>query len=132
MSNPVSIIEQFLHPPISLCALEALPGNPYSGLNGLQRIRGPVNVDAFGIRWLITAFPAGYGVSVGAAVNFFDRTILELGIQHRMLDGTIVVTQQEETRLVTGYSMFDAAFPYVVDVQLAPGVAANLWWILVL
>lgn len=134
MSNPVSIIQQFLHPPIGLCVLEPLPGNPYGpgGLVGLQRIRGPVNVDAFGIRWLITSYPAGYGVDVGAAVNFFDRTVLSIGVQHQLFSGTIIVTEQLDTRLAAGHLMFQESFPYIVDVQLAPGVEANFWWLLVL
>jgi len=132
-SNPVSIIQQFLHPPIGLCVQEALPGNPYpDGIHALQRIRGPVNVDAFGLRWLIASSPPGYGIDIGAAVNFFDRTILQIGVQHRLFDGTIVTTQQLDTRLAQGHVMFDESFPYVVDVQLPPGVTADFWWLLVL
>src|SRR5690242_17668138 len=112
MSTPVSIIQQFLHPPVGLTRLEALPANPYSGLNGLQRIRGPVNVDAFGIRWLITAFPPGYGVTPAAGDNKFDRPVIDIAVRHQLLSGEVVTTSQMESIRAAGTMMFEESFPY--------------------
>jgi hypothetical protein len=133
VANPVvGVIQQFLHPPINLCTLEAIPGSPFTGLNALQRIRGPINVDAFGLSWLITSAPAGYGLNIGAAVNFYDRPVLQVGIFHKLFDGSLNVSQQEETSLVKGYIMFNESFPDVVDVLLQPFVEADFNWVLLL
>lgn len=132
MSTPVSIIQQFLHPPIGLLVLEALPANPYSGLNGLQRIRGPINVDAFGIRWQIVGYPAGYGVTPRAGDNQFDRPVIEVAVQHQLLDSTLVVTEQSFFDRAAGHVLFNESFPYIIDVELAPGITADLFWLLAL
>jgi hypothetical protein len=132
-ANPVvGVIQQFLHPPVGLCSLEAIAGGPYSGLNAFNRIRGPVNVDAFGIAWLITAAPDGYGLNIGASVNFYDRDVLSIGIVNRFFDASLNVTQTFDTSLVAGYVMFNESFPYVVDCLLQPFVEAEFSWVLLL
>jgi len=128
----VSIIQQFLHPPVGLLVRELIPGGPFSGLNGFQRIRGPVNVDAFGIRWLILSAPAGYGVTPTAGQNLFDRTVMNLAVRHRLLDGEIVVTEETFERSATGQTLFGESFPYIIDMFGAPGVIYSAWWLLVL
>jgi hypothetical protein len=131
-STNVSVIQQFLHPPVGLTALEALSGNPYSGLVALDRVRGPVRVDAFGIRWLITGYPDGYGVTPRAGNNAFDRNVIEIAIVHQTLDSNLVVSEQVQSYFAAGTLMFEESFPYVVDVELAPGIEANLYWVLIL
>jgi len=130
--SDVSIIQQFLHPPVGLLVKEVIPGNPHSGLNGLQRIRGLTNVDAFGIAWLVTFAPAGYGVSPRAGTNVYDRPVIDIAVQHRFLDGSLNITFQQSYDLVAGHILFEESFPYIVDVELGPGVQADLHWLLAL
>ena len=128
----VPIIDLFLHPPVGLLAQEALPFNPYSGLNGLTRRRNIRNVDAYGIGWNLIDIPPGYGITPKAGNNEADRTVIEIAIVHQLFDGNLVVTEQFETNRVAGYLLFQESFPYIVDVELSPGVTANLYWLLAL
>lgn len=128
----VSIIQQFLHPPIGFLVREAIAGGPYSGLNAFNRVRGGTLVDAFGIRWLVTFAPPGYGVTPTAGQNQFDRPVVNIAIRHQLFDGEIVVSEEHFYDTPTGQILFQESFPYVVDVELAPGVQAEFWWLLVL
>lgn len=128
----VPIIELFLHPPVGLLRRELIAGGPFTGLNGFQRIRGPLNVDAYGVRWLITSFPAGYGVTPSAGQNFFDRTVMNIAVRHQLLDGEIVVTDERFERSATGQLLFAESFPYIVDMFGAPGVSYNAWWLVII
>lgn len=132
MGSTVSIIQQFLHPPVGLQTRELIAGGPFTGLQAFTRVRGPINVDAFGIRWLITSFPPGYGVTPAAGDNLFDRQVIEIAITHKLFDGSLVVTEQSGFRRAAGSFLFNESFPWIVDVELAPGVAADFWWLLVL
>jgi hypothetical protein len=132
MSSTTSIIQQFLHPPLGITRLEAIPNGPFSGINAFDRPRGAARVDAFGIRWLIQSFPPGYGITVGAGNNFFDRQVINIALRHQLLDSEIVVSAELESRAAAGHLLFEESFPYLVDVQCAPGITTNLWWMLAL
>jgi hypothetical protein len=132
MSTSLGVIQQFLHPPIGLCTLEAIAGGPYTGLHGFTRPRGIRNLDAMGFYWLITSIPDGYGLNIGAFANYYDRDVLSIEVVTRMLDGTDTLTQSVSTRLNQGHIMFDESFPQVVDVLVQPFVEAEFSWVLLL
>lgn len=132
MGQTVSIIQQFLHPPVGLLVREHIPGGPFTGLHAFDRPRGPTRVDAFGIRWLITAFPAGYGVTPTAGQNRFDRDVMNIAVRHQLLDGEIIVTEEVFMRSATGELLFAESFPFIVDIEGAPGITYDVWWLLVL
>jgi len=132
MGQQVSIIQQFLHPPVGLLVREVIPGAPFSGLRAFDRPRGLTRVDAFGIRWLVTFAPAGYGVTPTAGQNRFDRDVMNIAVRHQLLDGEIVVTEEVFMRSATGQLLFAESFPFIVDIEAAPGVEFSAWWLLVL
>jgi hypothetical protein len=132
MSAVTSVIGQFLHPPVGVTRLEQLPNNPYSGFNVLSRPRGLLGVDAFGLRYIVQSAPPGYGLVSGAAQGYYDRSVIDLAVLHQMLDGNVIVSAEASYRVSGLTVMFEQSFPYRIQVQLAPGVTANFWWILLL
>lgn len=134
MSDELGIINLFLRPPIGLTKLELIPGGPYTGAGDFTRPRtvvpiGNVGVDAFGIRYLVSTFPPGYGITQNHVSLSFDRVVLELGVQHRLNDGAEVLTDEVAYKGATGVLRFSESFPLRVRFNLAPGVSANFWWL---
>ena len=130
--NPTGVIQQFLHPPLGLLRREAIPGGPFTGLRTHTRTRGPVGVDAFGFRYNVVQFPSGYGVDELAGQNTFDRTVIWLTIQHRLLDGEDINSGALQLRAASEQVLFNEALPQRVIVEAAPGIAYDAWWLLVL
>jgi hypothetical protein len=127
---PISALAQI--PPIWLMSREALPGNPYDDTpHFLQRIRGLQNLDCFGVTFLITSYPPGYGLTVDGAGNHFDRTMIKVMEEHSdsaalLHDGPI-----HESVEASGYFTWTTWPLYAVHVQLSPGVTADLHWLVV-
>lgn len=125
------VIDLFLHPPPRAMHLETIPGAPFEGLNAFFRQRLNVRTDAYGIRWVITAFPPGYGVTPIAGGNRFDRDVIDIAVTHELFDGTLQTTDEASFRSASGYLLFNQVFPWNVQVELAPGIQASLWWMVV-
>lgn len=134
MSVSTGIIELFLRPPIGLQKLELIPGGPFTGSGDFTRPRfvvpvGQVGVDAFGIRFSITSAPGGYGVTTSHVSDTYDRTVVHLGVQHRLNDGAEVLTDEATFKAAAAQMLFTESFPLRVRWALAPGVVANFWWL---
>lgn len=128
----VSIIQQFLHPPLGLLSIEALAGNPYSGYNLLTRNSGPIGVNAFGIMWAAETWPAGYGRNAGVIDTDFDRRILRIRVYHVLFDSTGVESQTIDTNVQTGYTLFSESFPFSIGTEWNVGVTGSFYWLLAL
>jgi hypothetical protein len=125
------VIELFQHPPLGLITLEHIPEFPSLNDQHLQRVRGPIYVDAYGIRVLVLGAPAGYGlVNTLAGQNLFDRTVWTVGVETLLLTGDILADQLEERKEALGFVVFTDFFPYFVHVVPAPGVELDAWWML--
>lgn len=131
MSTDVSIIQQFLHPPLGLLLREALSGNPYSGYNLLTRTVGPIGVNAFGLAWAVDSYPPGYGAPVGSIGSGFDRTMLKLRVIHLLIDSSDLRSQELDTNHGVGYILFNESFPLSVQSEWSPGVEGSFYWLLV-
>lgn len=129
---PTGIINLFLHPPIGTMTLELVPGEPFTGLVSVDRPRPGVGTDAFGIRYLITQIPAGYGVTPGPGTNVVDRRVVSVAVIHRLFDGNLIESQGESFRTTSGQLLFQESFPLRVALEMAPGIGVRLWWLLVL
>ena len=130
ISNALGVIEFFLHPPLALQQLEPIAGGPFTGLRAFTRARGPVNVDAFGIRYNVVTFPPGYGVTPSAGGNLFDRPVVDIAITHALLTGTLITSQSIQLRTASAYVLFNESFPWIVNLEMAPGIAVDAWWML--
>jgi len=128
VSTATGLVELFLHPPLGLMRLEPLPNGPYAGLFTITRPRLNVNVDAYGFRYLVQDFPAGYGITPGPGTNYFDRTVVSAALTHQLLDGAIVTSQTGRFNSTAAYLLFNESFPRGVTIETAPGITVNLWW----
>lgn len=131
MAN-VPISQFFDTPPDILTSLEALPANPYSGpLQFVDRVRGPVGLDAFGIQWQVTLAPAGIGSTIYTQINY-DRVVMELREVKSDIGGTLVFGRTLDVSEAEG-RMFFSTFPLTrLALWVYPGVEVQLHWILVL
>jgi len=132
MPDETSVIQQFLHPPLGLLSLSALPANPYSDYHLFTRPAGPVGVNAFGILWSAESWPAGYGRNSMTIDSDFDRRILRIQVYHVLLDSTGVVSEWHDTNRQTGYILFNESFPLSVGTEWSPGVVGSFYWLLAL
>lgn len=129
---PTGIISLFLHPPIGTMTLEQLPGEPFTGLISVSRARPGVGTDAFGIRYLVTTIPPGYGITPGPGTNVVDRTVVSIAVIHTLFNSQLVESQGQSFRTTSGQLLFQESFPTRVVLEAAPGVGLRLWWLLVL
>lgn len=127
----VGVIQQFLHPPIGLCSLEEANADHVDRVV-YTRTRGPIDVDAFGIRVSIFSWPEGYGVDESTTALVFDRDVIRVNVLHGMLDGSSVFTDQLDTRRGSVTVMFTESFPKSVEVWTSPGIHAVVDWVLLL
>ncbi|SRR6266851_1725209 len=123
------IISELLHPPIDLLHLEAFPANPYSGDHGFNRVRGTRPVDAHGIFWNVAFAPAGYGLTVDATGNRYDRAVIAIDEFEQLLDGTLSRSPLFESDQAQGRYLFVGEIPFVIDVHLPPGLTMTLSWL---
>jgi hypothetical protein len=131
MAN-LGIALQFPTPPLDLTHREALPGNPYSaGIHLLDRVRGPINCDAFGIYWVNTLNPIGIGRTVGQNTIRFEEPIGQLlqvkeDILSVVQNGPVVPIIEDQ-----GIMMFDE-FPILrVSAWVQVGCQFNFFWVVV-
>ena len=129
-SVATGVINLFLHPPLGLLRLEAIPGGPFQGLNSFNRPRLNAGTDAYGIRYLVTSFPPGYGLTPGAGTNIFDRTVISVSISHVLIDGSIVESQAATLRSSAAHLLFNESFPRAVILEGAPGIEFSAWWMI--
>lgn len=129
-SVATGVIQLFLHPPLGLLRLERIPGGPWSGLSSHQRPRLNTPTDAYGIRYSVSSFPPGYGLTPGPGNNIFDRTIVRLAIVHQLFDGSLVTSQEASLRASSLYVLFNESFPRNVAVETAPGIEVELDWMI--
>lgn len=131
MAN-LGIALQFPTPPLDLTHQEALPGNPYSaGIHLLDRVRGPINCDAFGVYWIVHLVPQGIGKTVGQNTVRFEEPVGQLlqvkeDILSNVQNGPIVPILEDE-----GIMMFDE-FPILrVSAWVQIGCQIEFFWVVV-
>jgi hypothetical protein len=108
---------------------EAVPGNPHSGGFALNRVRGVRPVDAHGLFWNTLSAPPGYGLTVDIVGNHYDRPIIEFREFEQLLDGTLNSSAIFASRESQGFYLFVGEVPFVIDVQIPPGVSTDLFWL---
>src|ERR1700682_5889310 len=76
---PQGIIQLASHPPFGILSRETHPAITSATAN-IQRIRGPVNVDAFGISFDFFTIPAAFGWADGLAKRYENRILQWAGL----------------------------------------------------
>jgi len=143
----VGVIDQFLHPPIGALSPHLDYHGPYSGLETITQwsiTAGPVFTDipvanTFGVMLNINgAIPAGWGFTNGWVSPdtlydeaIYDERICQLVIQHQFLSGAWISTQIVEVHSFPIAIVWDIALPGRVGLLVAPGLAVDLFFLMV-
>lgn len=127
----LSIDLQFPTPPTLFTHRELVTGSPFSsGVHLLQRNRGILTCDAFGIAWSLNSYPSGIGLSP-KVVTDTDRDFLQLVELKTDSAAELVPGRRIDTRQVAGYTFF-SEFPLVgMNVWIYPNCTVNFYWVVV-
>lgn len=143
----VGIVEQFIHPPLVLLRPHLDYFGPYSGnveLGEWAYTPGPTfsvrNVsDTFGVMIQLNgSIPAGWGYTNGWVSDdaqydesTYDPRLAQLVVQHQLLGGAWVTTQMLEVVEFPRAVLWDVALPGRLGLLVAPGLAFDLFYLLV-
>jgi len=127
---PQGIITQLAHPPYGLLSREtAFLLGP--GVTQLQRIRGPVNVDAFGIAFSFITIPAGFGRRNNIHVDY-ENPIVIFAPLYTLFDGHDQYGDTVEVMHEGDLYYLGQLFPKRIDVWVAPGCTVQQYFVLAL
>lgn len=132
MPSITTVISEFAHPPWGSLSRELIgtftaAGNP----NILQRVRGPITVDAFGIAWSVTTAPAGAGRRVRLSTDYED-SFMQLGVRYTDLGSHDFYGQLFDQNIDGQYFLWDQPIPTSIDVWVFPNFAVTLYWLVAL
>jgi len=130
VTTATGVIQQFLRPPLGLTTIEFIPPGSFTAAVTLSRVRGPIQVDAYGIRVLVSSAPVGYGFVDEAAGRQYDRAMWSMGIFTENLSGQTQNTQPVSSKSALTYIFFEESFPHHINLEPSPGVVLDAWWIL--
>lgn len=146
-SVDVGIIQPLLHPPLGFLTTHLDGHGPYSGnveLSVWSSTVGPIytdlNVsDTFGVYVTINgSIPAGWGFITGWVSDdaqydeaIYEERLAQIVVQHQLLSGLWVSTQIVELRSFPHAVLWDTALPGRIGLLVAPGLAVDLFYLLV-
>lgn len=133
MPPPITtIIGEFAHPPWGSLSRELIGTFSFTGsVHVLQRVRGPVTVDAFGLAWGLFTIPAGAGFQKGVVKTYHDR-FLQVGVRFTDLGGHDFYGEMLDIDQDGAYHLFDQPLPTAIDIYVFPNYAITLYWLLAL
>src|SRR6266404_5531793 len=99
-------------------------------VTSLTRPRGPIDVDAFGIKWTHLVVPDGIGRR-SRAVTVYQVATVQIAVIRHLLDGTEVLGQLIDSA-TNDQVLFTTLIPDRVDVWVLPGVYIAFDWLLLL
>lgn len=127
-----TVINEFAHPPFGALTRELIGTLTSTGnVHHLTRVRGPVNVDAFGIAWDVFSAPAGGG-RTNRVVTSYEDTFIQFGVRYTDLSGHDFYGELANIREDGRYFLWAQALPTAVDVWVFPNFAVTMYWLLAL
>jgi hypothetical protein len=131
LAQPVStLIQLALHPPYGLCSLETGP-TLTTGQYAVKRIRGPINVDCFGIVFHFITIPAPFGYTLGIA-NRYEERIVQWALKFTDAFGHDSFTQPVDVFEEGIYQWFPEMFPTEIEVFVQVGCTVTVSFIVAL
>lgn len=143
----VSLAQQFLHPPIGLLVPHLDYHGPYTGnvtVTTWSRTPGPIFTNSpvsntFGVLWNLNGpIPAGRGFTTGWVSDDgqYDASELEiplaqLVVQHQFPSGAWLTTQSLWISSYPGVVTWAEALPGRLGLLVSPGLALDLFFLLV-
>jgi hypothetical protein len=125
-SLPTGIITQLVHPPYGTLTFDTHSALTY-GLTSIQRIRGPVNVDAFGISFSFFTIPAAFGWTQQVHKDY-EIPICEWVPAYTILSGGTVYGPSEVLTHEGDIYYFDQLLPTRIDVWVQVGCVVIPKW----
>lgn len=127
---PTGIISQLVHPPYGVMSRETGP-TLTAGLYQVQRIRGPINFDAFGLSFSFFTIPSEFGYSQKVTKDY-EVPIVSFAPLYTLLDGHDVYGPQTDVHHEGDLLYLDQLFPTRVDVWVQVGCTVVLYFVLAL
>jgi hypothetical protein len=129
---PTGVISEFAHPPWGVLTQELVGTFTSSGnVHTLTRVRGPINVDAFGISWSVFTAPAAAGRKT-RVVTVYEDDFLWLGVRYTNLSGNDFYGQVLEVHEDGLYFLWDQPIPTSIDIWVFPNFAVTMSWLVAL
>jgi hypothetical protein len=141
------LIDFLLHPPLGAMGMHLDYYGPYSGnveLTTWSSTAGPIYTahsvsNTFGvIVQLNGSIPAGWGFQLGwtdtlalYSEDVYEEQLLQLVVQHQLVTGTWVTTESLSIHTFPKLVMWDIALPGRIGLYVAPGLAFDLFYLLV-
>ena len=122
---------QFPIPPLDLTHQEAVAGSPFGpGLYHLDRVRGPINCDAYGVYFRENGVAPGIGRTV-TPVTIYETMYGQLLEVKEDILSNIQNGPHLDLKVDQGIFMFDE-FPILrVTLLVLPACSVELWWVVV-
>jgi len=127
---PQGIIQLATHPPFGVLSRETGP-TLSTGQYAVKRIRGPVNVDCFGISFSFITIPATFGYDLGI-INRYELPIVKWGAQYTDLTGHNVESQLTEVHEEGLYYYFEDLFPTQLDIWVQVACTVTVFFLVAL
>jgi hypothetical protein len=126
----VSVIQQFLHPPLGLLTRELISGT-FSGDGSLNRPLMSSGVDAFGLVFSFFTVPTQIGLTLGSVIEYEPRMV-QLAVIHTLLDSHEVVSEYANFSQEEVPFLWSVALPTRIEYSIYPGVEIVFHWLLAL
>lgn len=122
---------QFPIPPLDLTHQEAVTGSPFGpGVHLVDRIRGPINCDAYGVYYRENGVAVGIGRTI-QVVTVYEQPYAQILQVKEDIFSVIQNGPHLDVRNDQGIFMFDE-FPILrVSLWVAPACSIELWWVVV-
>ena len=127
---PSGVIGLLAHPPYGLLTRE-VGFTLTAGLTQIQRIRGPVTVDAFGLSFSFFTIPAKFGRTQQVNLDY-EVPIVEFAPVYTLFDGNQI---QGPSTLLTHEGdilYFDQLLPTHINVWVQVGCVVVQYWVVAL
>jgi hypothetical protein len=127
---PTGVIQLFTHPPFGVISRETGP-TLTTGQYAVKRIRGPVNVDCFGIAFSFFTIPAAFGWTEGIVKRYEER-ICQWSCLYTDLTGHTFQGPMTDVHEEGLLYFFSDAFPTEIDISVQVGCAVVVYFLLAL
>jgi hypothetical protein len=127
---PSGIISFLSHPPYGVVQKEA-HASLTAGVTQIQRIRGPVTVDAFGLSFAFFTIPAAFG-STPQIHQDYEVPICEFAPLYTLFGGGTVYGPSQVLTHEGDLLYFDQLFPTRIDVWVQVGCVVIPSWLVAL
>jgi len=127
---PSGVIQLFSHPPFGVITRETGP-TLTSGQYAVTRVRGPAQVDAFGVSFSFLSVPTAFGWREGIMKNYDDK-ICEWSARFTDLAGHDFNQPPVEVHQEGLYYFFGDLFPTAIDIWVQVDCTVLVYFLLAL